>query len=203
MIIRAGVTCYNQPLEQVGLMVHFYRVAGISGTGTDLGTLAALIDTNLGPPILALLTTGSTYRGVRATVIDPLPPSAAAISTDGSGPGLVAGDTLPTQVSGIITLVTNLGGRAYRGRKYMPFPGEADNDPGAVPSAAYQAALTALAPKFTATLTSAGANNVTLLPILWHRKTRTYTDLQGAVAKPLWATQRRRGMFGRKNVLEF
>ena len=45
-----------------------------------------------------------------------------------------------------------------------------------------------------------GGNTATLIPVIFHRGNGTTTDITLCKPRPLWATQRRRGDFGRINA---
>jgi hypothetical protein len=82
----------------------------------------------------------------------------------------------------------------------VPFPNAAENDADLTPIAGYVARLNSLAAVLISFQTTAGVNNCTLVPILWNRTLSEATDITNGVGKKLWATQRRRGDFGRINT---
>jgi hypothetical protein len=48
-----------------------------------------------------------------------------------------------------------------------------------------------------------GAGSLNMSPVIWHRSTNTFTLINGYVVRPKFATQRRRGDFGRVNIMPF
>jgi len=56
---------------------------------------------------------------------------------------------------------------------------------------------------YTPTTVAAGGNDATLLPVVFHRATNTGNDITSYLVRPVWATQRRRGAYGRQNVPPF
>ncbi|MCJ7620358.1 MAG: hypothetical protein MUP64_09100, partial [Anaerolineae bacterium] len=96
-------------------------------------------------------------------------------------------------------------GRRKGGRMYIPFPGEGDNDATSLPSAAYVARLATHATGVLNTLTV--GVTFTAIPVvqaityvggvLILGATRTITEVRSS---DRWATQRRRGSYGRKNI---
>jgi len=150
----------------------------------------------------ALLSTLATFWGVSVQAVPPTAPSPPANSAGAPVPGTAAGDMLPSQTSGIITLRTAAIGRRNRGRVYVPFPAEADSSPQGRPTVGYIGRLGNLAAQLTLPLTiAAGGGTAIVEPVIYHRLDTppTSTFITAAVARPLWATQRRRGDYGRPN----
>lgn len=189
--------------NQQGLMVRHYENSAYTGEGSTLGAIATRLSTLLAPLVKPLLAVGATYRGIRVRRIDPLPPSPPAYELADQGPGTVAGDLMSPQTAGLITIGTAFAGRAYRGRAYIPFPSETDNDATGIPIPGYRTRADALALQLRTTVVVGTVDSVTLIPVLWHRKTRTTTDITSSSTRPGWATQRRRGFFGRQNPIPF
>jgi hypothetical protein len=109
---------------------------------------------------------------------------------------------LPTQVSGIITKRSSFTGRANRGRIYFPFPATQSLDTDETPKAAYVTLIQAYADNIGAlhSVTSAGGS-ANLTPIIVNRTLSHLVVWEDSLARKRWATQRRRGDFGRTNVL--
>lgn len=157
----------------------------------------------LGPLYRPLLATGASYRGTGARRIFPKPPAVEQFSVLQQGAGSVTGDVLPPQTTSLITLRTADAGRRFRGRIYVPFPGEADNSFNGTPSAAYISLLGNLASFFTQDQTiTVGGGSALYRHVIYHRVGLTPPDtaITSTVARTVWATQRRRGGFGRPNA---
>lgn len=149
----------------------------------------------------ALMSVGARYNGLGLRRINPLPIAVESFSPIGAGAGAVAGTNLPRQTCGIISLRTPFGGRKYKGRIYVPFPSATDNTTNGVPTTTYGSNLALLGSQFIKDQTViSGASSVALTPIVFHRSDRTYTQIVGAVYPLRWATQRRRGSYGRPNT---
>lgn len=175
-----------------------------SGTGATDQQLANAFDASINAEYKAVISGQAAYRGISAQRIFPTPRTAAAIAIGSAGVGGVSGDLLPSQVSGIISLKTEFAGPKYRGRIYIPFPGEPSNSLAARPESAYVGALQTLADAiFTPFSIGSGGNTSDLVPVIFHRVSNTTTEVAQAIASTLWATQRRRGDFGRLNSLPF
>lgn len=205
-LIEVVFTCREPSNVQNGLNVRHYVVSQLGPSGATLGMVATQANTNTFSQYKALLSAGASFWGVSARRVWPRPLTAIAWDTTNQGAGLVVGDILPRQSSGLISFATNLAGPSYRGRAYAPFPSEASNDPGGVPSAAYIGALQNLANVLVGVMVVNGPNGAQLSPILWHRGAPaqpSFTAVTSTTVRSKWATQRRRGDFGRLNPPPF
>jgi hypothetical protein len=201
-LCRLRVACYTA--NQVGInVVHYVAGAIVGASQTDLQAAQAY-DTVLAPKYKAVLSAQARYRGCSLQVLTPAPPYIPQISVGFDGVGSVAGDMMAGQVSGIISTQTPLAGRKYRGRVYIPFPGEVDNDTTGIPVGGYVTAIDQIATILFNPLTvTTGGNQVTLSPVIFHRATNLYTFISGYISRQKWATQRRRGSYGRTNPTPF
>ena len=189
---------------QASINVRHYRVAQVTGVTLTVDDASLALALHIGPTFKAALAQTATYRGVGVREILPGPPGPEDVDTTGTGAGIRLGEPLPTQVSGLISLKTNLTTRRGRGRFYMPFPSEGDNDTPGVPSSSYLVALNNLATQLKANVTvDNGTNEATLIPVVYSRVENTTNDIVGSVQRPTWATQRSRGGFGRPNSPPF
>lgn len=201
-IIRVRVACYTS--NQQGINVVHYRVSTSNGSGQTDAQVALALDTNLEVRYKAVISAQARYRGVSVQKIRPLPVAYPQVSTAFDGVGTVAGDMLATQVSGIVTAITNLAGPKYRGRVYIPFPGEGNSDADGIPTNAYVGNIDDIGDElFSPISVGVGPNDIVLTPVINHRATATYTDITGWIARQKWATQRRRGSYGKTNPTPF
>jgi len=206
------VNFHMHHVDQRGIIRRFYQVTNTSGTGPTETQIGARFDTAFPPLFKALMTSGAVYKGVKIAKVYPGFRLRGFIVTTSVGPGTVAGDTLPTQTRGIITLRTAYAGPGYRGRSYMPFPCEVDNGPTGAPIAGYVTRLTTLASQLVLTQGAIGTapNQADFIPIIWHLPKDTPNlpanripyAVTEAIARTRWATQRRSGAYGRLNVDE-
>lgn len=201
-VVRLRVASYTA--NQQGINVIHYRVSTSNGSGqTDL-QVATAIDSNLESRYKAVLSVAARYRGVSVQKIRPLPVAFPQVVVANDGVGTVAGDMLATQVSGIVTSITNLAGPKYRGRVYIPFPGEGSSDANGIPTNAYVGNIDDIGDELFSPLSIGVApNDIVLQPVIFHRATNTFTDITGWVSRQKWATQRRRGSYGKTNPTPF
>lgn len=208
-VLQIRYCCYSE--EQIALNVLHYRVNSVAGVGSPLTDIATFFDITMAAAYKELMGPFSKYRGVGVTNLTP--PATVEVSTTGlDGVGTMTGADLPTQVSYLVSLKTAKRGRGFRGRIYPGFPPSgyigSDGQMNAEGIAAIEAWFGAL--PFTATVSSAGGNTATLGLGIYRRIANglplippAFEPAIAGVWKEKWATQRRRGQFGRTNVLPF
>lgn len=203
-IWQLRVACYIT--GQAAINTFHYKVGALNGAPKDVDVID-VFDNALAPLYKTLLNANAHYRGVSLSRVFPAPRTKPVVRVVNDGPGVVAGDLLPSQVCGIISATTDFAGPKYRGRAYIPFPGEVDNLVGAVPTATYVASAQLLANKVFGQWLGiglvAGVNDVTLDPVIFHRTGATSDLITGSKSKAAWATQRKRGAYGRLNPIPF
>lgn len=193
----------SQKDEQVAYNVRHYRVSSLGGQGTTLQEIIDALDVKFHADYKALLSIDATYLGMDARRVwsDTTSPR---FSNANQGSGDVTGDPLPTQTAGLISLRTDLPGGSGRGRMYVPFPGELDNDASGKPTTSYTGRLADLGDALTDdVIVNVGADSTTLQPVVFDRQLAGWNAITGRVVRAKWATQRRRGSFGRPNVPPF
>lgn len=202
-IYRSRMACYAG--NQLGLMISHWLVIDVVGgatiDGSHIATRLAVVQNAL---IKALIGTTTKYlgHGVQRVfpAVDP-----EQVNTINSGYGTQVTDNLPRQVSGIFTLRSGFIGRANRGRQYMPFPTEGDNPDQAAPSVPYVDALQNLANTYSVPLVvTVGLESATLRAVVYRRLNPAASPIVlSTIARGKWATQRRRGNYGRPNDVPF
>jgi len=203
-IIRVRVGSYTS--SQAAINTYHLIDAFHVGDVTDVEAasfLANAIDTALAPLLKPMFSAQATYQGVSVQPVNRDPIPTAVIDVDNAGVGTAAGELLPGQSSGILTLQTDLGGPRYRGRLYVPWPTEGLNGEG-IPTAGYVTLLDALGAYLSANVVLTGvAGSITLTPCIYHRDTGLITPLAGTRSNQKWATQKRRGSYGQRNIPPF
>lgn len=189
----------NRTATQLGLNVRHYQLMSSSGTGPTLGDLATALETAIGAQYKAVLNLLATHQGIYVRRVAPLPISAPCWDVSLAGVGLGTGDLAPKQTCGLISWFTARGGRSGRGRTYIPFPGEVNSDANGRPLQAYIDGMSNIAAVWFSLRTIAGPNGGTFWPVLFHKSTLSCTPLTALKVRDKWATQRRRGDFGREN----
>lgn len=196
--LKVACNCTNQ----LGLSVRQYTVVTISGgVGVTDADFCSAMDTAMAPVYKPWLGNDASYYGTNAQIINRTPKPISVTASSSTGPGTASNGSLPGQVSGIITLRTNSVGRSYRGRVYVPFPATVWNDLVLnVPTAAAKVLLGAIAVEYgLSRIVTSGGSTATLVPII-RNKLGTVPFITSVLSRGAWATQRRRGNYGRPNA---
>jgi len=204
--IRASMYCYNPPDAQMAINTMHYRYAKSAGTTMTFGEVAKALCDAISNDYKALLQIDCNFIGVKVAQVLPNPLPLPGIATD-PGSGIGGATCLPTQSSAIIRWRTPISGPAGRGRLYVPFPSTDDvNSDGSV-AAPYLTKMDDLRSdlyNFNAVVGAGATYNFT--PVIYHRPVEepfpipaSTTDLTGSVSWVWFATQRRRGAYGRVN----
>lgn len=199
-VYRVRLVCSIDNQASVNVSHWAVKQGGGGGGATDQ-EIADAMSLQLGGLLRPCLTSKATFLGATAQRIHPMPPLNAFISTAGQGAGMVGANALPKQVSGLISLRTNNAGRKYRGRMYVPFPGEEDSvDVTGSPTNDYATRVLALGNKMVTGVTTSGAVDWSALEcVIYHRSSLTWDQVTSCRVRSKWATQRRRGDYGRPN----
>ncbi len=198
---RLEVRFFCQQGEQGSVNTVFYRCGLPSGGDvTDLNA-ATLFDSEIGATMKIFLTSTTNYQGCTVRVANQLPLPVEAIVNTNAGAGTGGAVSLPRQTSGLIDFRTEVAGPGGRGRWFMPFPATGANELNGKPTAAYVASLSdfALALRGITEITGGGAAVIPVEFVLWSRKFATMRTITGSFGSTRWATQRKRGSFGRPN----
>jgi hypothetical protein len=187
---------------QIAVLNRYFRCVvapGIGATVTFTNVaqwFAILAGNNLAP----IMNNGATYLGTRVRRIFPALLDAWGFDTTQSTAGTAGASALPKQTCGLARYVSATLGKHGEGRTYLPFPAAADNASGGVPTAGYEAtALTYANDMAVPQVVPGTGGNATLNPVLWDRVANVSYDITGVLIAPAWATQRRRGDYGRLN----
>lgn len=208
--VLLSVVCYDD--EQVSINRFGYLISGVAGGTLTLQDCVDTLDAPASTQWKGMINNQATYRGVMGSLFigNRLTPFRSTIAN--AGPGTAGADALPRQTCGMFTKVSAVPGPAGRGRVYVPFPAVADNGAGPIPNAGYMTRLGVMAGVLKAPLgVSVGPVTATMTPVIvrYPRPSATPPVVfrtipwADATARQKWATQRRRGSYGRPNVLPF
>lgn len=192
-------------LEQISVNRRYYVVLNSVGGGRTTQDAAEAIDSLMESAYKSAMPTGANYRGVSVQRVSPGPRTVAAVSVLNAGLGTAIGSLLPPQTCGIVALKTDLAGKANRGRAYIPWPSDSFMAGTGKPTAGYVATeLQEIGNRMrTRVADNPLPDGADYDPILWKPPSGPQVLLITANARTEWATQRRRGGFGAKNVLPF
>lgn len=204
-IYKHRTFCYSG--NQVAINTRYFLVFSLTGSFQPEQSVLNLLDADAAPLYKVALATPASYIGSdiqNITGARPYPIQVGTNANQGNGTGGAV--QIPGQVSGIYTLTTLYTGRAYRGRSYIPFPATASTSAGVPPtmSALYQGYMTDIATAFSGlSNVSVGGSTYILQWGLYHREPETlagtFTASVNFRVGNAWATQKRRGDFGRPN----
>lgn len=193
---------YVENGEQIAQNVLHFQVGVATQPGAGSQALADAYSTILAMFYKDSISANTTYLGASWRLVAPAR-TLAVTSQSGKGIGTASTDELPRQTSAVISLSDGTPTRTGRGRIYWPFPVEANNDTGGVPSAAYRAKLSG----YMGTLLNMTILDGTMAPIadvklmIRHNGPPvTFTPVAAYRINTRWGTQRRRGSYGRPNV---
>jgi hypothetical protein len=198
-LLRCSMWCSEAGQASVSSFYYLVvTVGGVPATDQDVGDTLA---TNAGALLRACINNNATFNGIVTQKIIPPPLTVDVFSTANAGAGSGGTPALPKQVTGLVSWYTALAGRAKRGRTYMPFPAVPADLGDGTPTAAYQTAVSTFANAVKGlTAIAIGGRTATLALILYHRQLTTYDVITALLVRNQWATQRRRGAYGRPNI---
>lgn len=199
---KVSVCC--QAVDQISLNVFSFSAFNVVDTYT-YDDLAGSMGAALLPLYQAILPAEASFYGLAITRQRPLPITQPAYYIN-LQPGSASGTLTSRQVTGLITKQTGIGGRAGRGRTYVPFLATSMVSTTGHLSTAGNTALNALAVQlFTQQVygPNLGGGLARINPVLAQRPFPAFTLVNNYQVRTKLATQRRRGDFGRPNALPF
>lgn len=212
-IWRIKALCYDTTLLQIQLNNMYFVVVSDTGAGPPALNVAQAFDVVVAPLYKALMSANSKYRGVQAQFIGqpPLLPQIPVDTHANDGPGVGAGaNTVPAQVSGVVSWKTALAGKHYRGRIYPGFLDTGFVDTWGEITNAGVAALQALGNAWATNRSVTYGPSIANLQLVVQGVFRdamgivtsvAYQRVVSALARNRLGTQRRRGQYGRNNPL--
>lgn len=206
-VVQARIWCVDS--EQASVNTLWYVVAAAGGTPATDQDVADNLNVTFAPLMKGLLNNLAAYHGVQVNIHNGTAPfrqiTAPVFNNSLVGNGTRGAIALPRQTCGLLSFQTPFPGQAFRGRFYIPFPADADNQGGGAPGATYITNATALAGQVgVGQSIVASTRTATLARVLLHGPgkdgvTPPPTIISGTSVSGKWATQRRRGTFGRAN----
>lgn len=198
------VTVYTDDNEQIGVNVVHYEVASIVSAPT-YEDMASALSSAIAAAYKPWLHEDAAYAGLKVrrilTLLSPMP----WFSSNQNGLG-TGGAPMPRQLSGLIRKRINAAGPKGRGRFYAAFPGSEMGDGRSV-SAAGIAQLGLIEDALfnqgtNLTVSAGGSGTVVLTPMILARvPAPSFSPIIQTSISGEFATQRRRGFFGRANAL--
>lgn len=187
--------------SQLGEIVLNFRLSDFTGIPTD-EDVAAFFDNNAASDFTPLIANTANYVGTAARILSRGGTFAPQFANTNAAAGLGGSQPLPGQVSGLVKYTTDTSGRIGHGRSYVPFPtvselGGTTTNPTAGYIANVAAFVSDYAPFFT--VLGGGGSAVAKLVVLT-ASTLAYRLVTGFLVEQGFATQRRRGYYGKPNT---
>jgi len=184
---------FNRLADQVAINVFHFRVTATGGGSITDQQACDGFAAGVAPLYKTWMPSTALHLGVRLQIIQPLPTPVFVKNTTNAGVGAVASDGLAPATCICVTKRTALAGRQFRGRMYLPFFTESQNDPSGVPTAGATNDAAGLANYILSQkIINPGAGSATLFPVVYRRVTGNGTDVVSYTVRGNWATQRRR-----------
>lgn len=198
-LVKLQVICQSD--EQIAINVSHWRVQTAGPPDATDQDFADFMDPLASQYYCPILANNAKYIGVVANILTLTPKPARRTANANAANGTGGANENPRQACGIFTLTTAFAGPQYRGRLYLPFSPAADDGTTGGPSSAYltDANLLAFNFYFTQSVLVAG-RSADMVQQIRHRPTNNGTDLEDIITQHKWATQKRRGSYGKPNV---
>jgi hypothetical protein len=206
-ILEVRTVCTNA--DQLSLNVYHYRTTFTAGPapGVTIAEMAASLSAIFSPGYQTIMPASAVYRGTGVKNM-MIPPTQEATSTAGAGPGVASGSEIPQQVTYLVNFKTANSGRGFRGRVYPGFVANSFVNTSGNMNAAGFTAIQLMAATIVGNFTiTSGPNQTTIQLVILRRQANklpllfpTTADVITITARNAFATQRRRGDFGRTNT---
>jgi hypothetical protein len=200
--------CYTYASLVVQIAVerrYWYAFASTGPGPITFGDLAAQLDLDLGPLLNAVSYNSADYLGTRVRRMRPVGTDSWATNNASGGNGTAGAVALPTQCAPLISFRSDTLGKAGEGRMYTPFPSASDVVGNGVCSAGLITRLSALGSYFvTPLVVTAGGSSMTFFCSPFKvGQTGPLSPYTQAIVAGVFATQKRRGAYGRTNLPPF
>jgi len=201
-IVKAQLWSHDE--EQAAVNTFYYKVTAVGGLIATLEDFAANFSSFVSTEYVALLNQQAIFDGVLAQVVFPLPLMVHVVNTSDAGPGTGGINGAARQVAGLVQWGTPLAGPGGRGRTYLPFTSTIDSETFGKPTGAYITSASQFATKVsTFTSVSTGGRTATVAFGIKKRNAGVITLVTTGGISSKWATQKKRGSFGRPNSSPF
>jgi len=192
---------HKGPTGEEAFVIMNYVIGTITGgtiTDQDFANQASMFYSTL---IVTIMPNSCDYDGVEVSLPTRSPIPATVTSTLGHGAGASGTQVANTQAAALISLYSSLSGQRNRGRSYLPFLTATFIDVTGFPTSGFLTLLQIIAAAFAAFQGfTVGGASATFNQVIYHRLTKLWTYVFNWVAQQKFATQRRRGNYGRNRT---
>ena len=195
-------------LQQIAVLNRYWQYVQTTSIGLITFTdLAVAVDALTATRWKAWMCNNASYRGCRVRQMFPLDRHQWEVTTAGAGAGEGGSIAAPGQVAGLVTFRTPLIGKNAEGRFYAAFPPVAAIQGDGTLTAGAMTVLTALSGEYSSQLTVSGTTGGVGVfnPVVYNplKPTSLPPIITSGSPSTSFATQRRRGAYGRFNKPPF
>jgi hypothetical protein len=202
-IVKFSVWCTDG--NQAAVNTFYYAINASAGSGCSDLEAAHEFEILMAPLYKVNLNNNAIFNGVQCQILRAGNKFIAQQSIALTGAGTGGAVSLPRQCAGLISWKTDKAGQKNRGRTYLPFFSSSSDVGDGSMNAGTQTNVLAVATTALAIGTlGTGGNTSHFALSLKHGAPKNVQPLADPIingtVKPQWATQRKRGFFGRPNV---
>jgi hypothetical protein len=180
--------------------VYNYEIGVVTGGCTDYD-FAFVFDNLVAPYYKAMYSSGCYYDGTEISIVNRSPMPAPVFYNANTGLGANTFNPAGNQVAGVISWITALAGRKYRGRNYIGGVWTAAYAATGLPTSPYITAIGQLATQvFTLITISNGGRTAACTLGIRHRLSNAFTAITGFNTPHKFGTQRRRSNYGKNRT---
>jgi hypothetical protein len=195
---------FRHAQSQNGVLVKCWRITVQSGSRPTMVEIGTAIEQRLLNPLLACISSAWSYQGYKIRGVYPNPTQIVPVGHSAVSGSLI-GESLPPQVSSLISLRSTVAPPRVRGRAYLPCATETESGSG-VPLASLTNLLATFADLLLSELTVSGTGGTSCIMRcgISPQKARLFFypfDIRNVRTR--FATQRRRSAINRPDVSEF
>lgn len=194
---RVWTTCN----DQAAVTTHHFRVGTITGL-VDLADASLSFDSVMQTAYKSIISSQARYNGVQARLLNQIPPFVSQDTITNAGPGLAGPVCMSRQTCGITSYYTLFAGPGNRGRTYWPFPPASGDETFGEPNDAYIEGVETLVGlmMISFVITGSGGSAPAVFCLHVKRTPASPIPITFAETRRKWATQKRRGSYGRQNT---
>lgn len=202
-LVEMRVVC--QLADQISVNVWHYECSAVTPVGPDPGittaNCAAFWSDAFEADYRNCMPTTASFYGCGVRTLLPVVSLEDGNNTF-ANPGVEIDTPLPGYTCGILAKLTGIGGRAFRGRAYIPFPYAGSLDAAGKPSLTYRTRMAGIGAVYLAgsLVTNGTGSTAQLDPVLRHSDNTT-TAIVSMSSRLNWGQMHSRGGYGRPNPL--
>jgi len=202
---RLEIKFYCADAEQGSVNTINFQAGNSTGGSITDQDVANYFDEFYGSTLKDFIANTASYQGTTCRIANLLPLPVPALASAHSGVGVAGAVGLPRQTAGLLDFRTAVAGPGGRGRMFFPFPATTANETLGKPLAGYVTSMSNFGTDLIAVAFIPGFGGASLQVsfVLWSPTHARMVPIVSAFGATSWATQKRRGGFGRPNAGPF